>query len=279
VIDTIDAFIYAAGLGTRMGPLSMALPKPAWTLGGKPLLQWAADSLKGAGCKKIVCNAHHNVGAIRAIADGIEVLEEKILLGTGTPLKRIAKRIGQAGLLTWNADVVAAVPWARLREESLYRGASAAWLLVPHPGGEWTRLYLDMDGRVLPRGTNGPKGPYHFTGASWWSARMADSVPEGCYDVRVFLAQSAGHIGIVADPFPWLEVGSPSQLIKAAMELAPESEGRALGCYIHPEAKTEAQIVRCILGPGAMLGPGLADSDAFWYFDGGGQKRIDLEWG
>jgi NDP-sugar pyrophosphorylase family protein len=208
------------------------------------------------------------------------VLEEKTLLGTGTPLMRVADRIGPDGLLAWNADVVAEVPWARLRAESLSSGAGAAWLLVPHTGGKLTKLYLDVDGRVLlPRGTIGPRGPYQFTGASWWSVGMAASIPDGCFDVRDFLASAQGHIGVVAEPFPWLEVGTPAQLIRAAMELAPEDEGREPGCYIHPEAKTEARISRCILGPGATLGPEMADSDAFWYSDGEGQKRIELEWG
>ncbi|MDR2561239.1 MAG: NTP transferase domain-containing protein [Holophagales bacterium] len=275
--ETIDAFIFAAGLGTRMGPLSLALPKPAWTLGGRPLLHWAADSLKGAGRKKIACNAHHNVVAMTAIADDVEVIEEKILLGTGAPLKRIAGRIGPAGLLVCNADIVADVPWAMLRDECVSKGASSAWLLVPHTGGDWTKLYLDMDGRVLlPRGTVGPRGPYQFTGASWWSAEMAASIPDDCFDIRDFLAQAKGHFGVVSDPFPWLEIGSPGQLISAAATLAPHDEGRALGCYIHPEAKSEAVISRCILGPCVTLDKGMKDRDAFWYVDGEGQKRVEL---
>ena len=275
--ETIDAFIFAAGLGTRMGALSLALPKPAWTLKGRPLLHWAGDSLKGAGCKKIACNAHHNASAMRAIAGDVEVIEENILLGTGAPLKRIANRIGPAGLLACNADIVADAPWDMLRECCLSKGASSAWLLVPHSGGDWTKLYLDMDGRVLlPRGTVGPKGPYQFTGASWWSAEMAASIPDDCFDIRDFLAQATGHCGIVTDPFPWLEIGSPSQLISAAAELAPQDEGRVPSCYIHPTAKADAVISRCILGPGVALDKGLKDSDAFWYKDGEGQKRVDL---
>jgi N-acetyl-alpha-D-muramate 1-phosphate uridylyltransferase len=277
VSETIDAFIFAAGLGTRMGPLSLALPKPAWTLRSSPLLHWAADSLKGAACKKIACNAHHNVAAMRAIANDVEVIEENILLGTGAPLKRIANRIGQAGLLACNADVVADVPWVILREECLSKGASSAWLLVPHNGGDWTKLYLDMDGRVLlPRGTVGPRGPYQFTGASWWSAEMAASIPDDCFDIRDFLARATGHFGVVVAPFPWLEIGSPDQLISSAAKLAPQDEGRLPSCYIHPGAKTDADISRCILGPSVVLDRGMDDSNAFWYVDEEGQKRVEL---
>ena len=260
-----------------MAPLSLALPKPAWTLRGRPLLHWAADSLKDAGCKRIACNAHHHIGAIRAIASDVEVIEEKTLLGTGAPLKRIANRIGPEGLLACNADIVTDAPWGMLREGCLSKGASSAWLLVPHNGGDWTKLYLDMDGRVLlPRGTIGPRGPYQFTGASWWSAAMASSIPDDCFDIRDFLAQASGHYGIVVEPFHWLEIGSPSQLISAVAALAPQDEGRTPGCYIHPEAQTDAMIYRCILGPGVTLDKGIKDRDAFWYVDGEGQKRVEL---
>jgi len=277
VTDTLDAFIFAAGLGTRMGPLSLALPKPAWTFRGKPLLHWAADSLRGAGCKCIACNAHHNVQAMRAIAGDIEVFEEKTLLGTGAPLKRIASRIGPNGLLACNADVIADVPWAKLREESISKGASVAWLLVPHPGGDWTKLYLDTDDRILlPRGTMGPRGPYRFTGAAWWSHEMAEAIPDNCFDVRDFLAGASDHRGIVTEPFPWLEIGSPDQLIETARTLAPNDEGRVPGSYIHPSARTEAAITRCILGPGVALGRGMDDRDAFWYCDTEGQKRVNI---
>jgi NDP-sugar pyrophosphorylase family protein len=275
-MNYIDGFIFAAGLGTRMGALSSVLPKPAWTLKGKPLLHWAADSLKGAGCSRVACNAHHHIDIIKAVAGGIEVIEEKELLGTGEPLRRIAGRIPPGGLLVWNSDVIADVPWGHLRDEGLAKGGGVGWLLIPHPGGPWTELYLDAGGRVLPRGTTGPKGPYLFTGAAWWAAGAAASIPEGCFDVRDFLAGYGGHFGVVAEPFQWLEIGTPGQLIHAAAVLAPDNEGRVPGCYVHPGASEPDMAEGCILGPGASLPPGIKDSGAFWYLEGGRQTRRDL---
>jgi NDP-sugar pyrophosphorylase family protein len=275
-MDGIDAFIFAAGLGTRMGPLSSVLPKPAWTLKGKPLLQWAADSLKRAGCNMVACNAHLHIDAIKSIAGDIEVIEEPVLLGTGEPIRRIASRISREGLLVWNADVIADAPFSHLRRESIKRSAGVVWLLIPHPGGQWTELYMDSSGRVLPRGTVGPQGPFLFTGASWWSQETARCIPENCFDVRAFLAQYAHHFGIVVAPFPWLEIGTPDQLISAAMALAPDDEGRIAGCYIYPSASESKKIKRCVLGPGARLSPDQGDSDALWFAEGGLQKRLGL---
>ncbi|MDR2697737.1 MAG: NTP transferase domain-containing protein [Holophagales bacterium] len=275
--NNIDAFIFAAGFGTRMGALSSILPKPAWTLKGKPLLQWAADSLRHAGCVKIACNAHHHVNIIKSIAEDIEVIEEKALLGTGEPLRRIASRIATDGLLVWNADVIADVPWTHLRHEHAARIAGVSWLLVPHTGGAWTELYLDSSGRILPRGTTGPKGPYLFTGAACWSAEAASAIPENCFDVRDFLAEYPDHRGVVVEPFHWLEIGATNQLIHAAGKLAPEHEGRVPGCYIHPTAVESWKITRCVLGPGAELYPDVKDCGALWFFDGKNQIRLALE--
>ena len=275
-MNNIDAFIFAAGLGTRMGPLSRVLPKPAWTLKGRPLLQWAGDSLRRAGCVKIACNAHHHADIIKSIAEDIEVIEEKTLLGTGEPLRRVAGRIGPNGLLVWNADVIADVPWDYLRSEHAAKIAGVSWLLAPHTGGPWTALYLDLNGRVLPRGTTGPKGPYLFTGAACWSAGAAGAIPENCFDVREFLARFPDHHGVVAEPFQWLEVGDPYQLIHAAGELAPDNEGRVPGCYIHPTAAESQKITRCVLGPGAALHPTVEDHDAFWFLENGNQVRYAL---
>jgi len=46
--EVLDGFLLAAGLGLRMGPLSQCLPKPAWTLRGRALLQWGAEALRAA---------------------------------------------------------------------------------------------------------------------------------------------------------------------------------------------------------------------------------------
>jgi NDP-sugar pyrophosphorylase family protein len=273
---SLDAFIFAAGLGTRMGPLSMALPKPAWTLKSRSLLQWAADALRRAGCANIACNAHHHASAIKSVAGNLEVIEENALLGTGEPLRRIAGRIAMDGMLVWNADAIADAPWDFLRVQHGSKNAGVSWLLVPHTGGPWTELFLDENDRVLPRGTVGPKGPYLYTGAACWSARAAGAIPENCFDVRDFLAEYPGHLGVPVEPFPWQEIGTPDQLIRIAGLLAPEFEGRIAGCYVHPTAAPSGNIRRCILGPGGSISPSTEDHDAFWFFDGERQVRCEL---
>ncbi|HWQ08083.1 MAG TPA: hypothetical protein VN436_03210, partial [Holophaga sp.] len=82
--------------------------------------------------------------------------------------------------------------------------------------------------------------------------------------------------GIVVAPFPWLEIGTPDQLIAAAARLAPGQEGRLPGCYVHPSAMPGGRLRRCILGPDANIHPTMEDADALWFRAGGRQVRLGL---
>lgn len=274
-MNRLDAFILAAGLGTRMGPLSRILPKPAWPLRGRPLLLWGVDAFHRAGLPRVGCNAHHLLGLLREAATGeLEVFDEPELLGSAGGLSHARGRCADP-LAVWNGDAIADVPWGAFIEEHRRRGAELSWLLVPHPGGPWNPVWLDGDGRILPKGQTG-RGPYHFTGASLWGQEALALLPGGPADTKAdILPRIRHHAGVVVDPFPWIEVGTPDQLIAAA-RLAPEGEGRVPGCYLHPTAFSEACLHRCILGPGVSLGSGVEDRDAFWFLEEGHLKRLPL---
>lgn len=274
----IDGFLLAAGLGTRMGPLSEALPKPAWTLRGKSLLQWGADAFRAEGFARLACNAHLHAARLREAAEGIEVFEEPALLGSAGGLLHARGRAGDA-LLTWNADALGErIPFAALKAAHLASGADLTWLLVPHPGGPWTQVWLNDEGRILRSG--GTRGPYHFPGAACWSPRALGLLPEGPSEVRDLLPR-LDHCAFLAEPFPWREVGSPDALIEAAAAIAPDQEGRLPGCYVHPSAQpgpeAESRFRRCVLGPGAAPHPAIRDESAFWFgTEDGAQVRLAL---
>lgn len=273
----LDGFLLAAGLGTRMGPLSRILPKPAWTLQGRPLLQWGADDLRRSGLASLACNAHLHPEKLRGAAGDLEIFVEPRLLGNAGGLRHALGRT-EGPLVVWNADAVAEVPWARLRASHRGLPLEMDWLLVPHPGGPWTRVWLDDADRVLPRGRTG-RGPYHFTGASLWSEGALGLLPEGPSDLAPLLPL-LDHVGVPVEPFPWREVGTPEALIEAAADLAPEMEGRLPSCYVHPEARPSSaaagRLRRCVLGPGAEPPPAAEDEAALWFEERGRQVRLAL---
>jgi NDP-sugar pyrophosphorylase family protein len=274
--EPLEGFLLAAGLGLRMGPLSQCLPKPAWTLRDRPLLQWGAELLRSHGVSAIGCNAHLLPERLRVVAAGLEVFEEPRLLGSAGGLLHAQGRVA-AELLTWNADTWAeSVPFDRLRAVHRAHSATLSWLLVPHLGGSWNPVWMDDEDRVLPKDVVGPKGPYHFTGAAAWSPQALDLLPEGPSEVNDLRPRLAFHLGVVVEPFPWREVGTPDALIRTAAELAPEHEGRLPGCYIHPSARSAGRLEGCVLGPGAAPPPATVDRGALWFEEGGNQVRLAL---
>jgi NDP-sugar pyrophosphorylase family protein len=274
--EQLEGFLLAAGLGLRMGPLSQCLPKPAWTLRGQPLLQWGADALRAQGIRHLGCNAHLHADRLRAVATGIEVFDEPQLLGSAGGLLHARGRMASE-LLTWNADVWAeSVPFDQLRTRHREAGATLSWLLVPHPGGGWNPVWLDEQNRVLPKGVAGPRGPFHFTGAAAWSPEALALLPGGPIEADELRPRLRLHLGVVVEPFPWREVGTPDALIQAATALAPEQEGRLSGCYLHPTARPAGRLLRCVLGPGAAPPPATTDTDALWFEEGGNQVRMGL---
>jgi NDP-sugar pyrophosphorylase family protein len=278
--EALEGFLLAAGLGTRMGALSQCLPKPAWTLRGRPLLQWGAEAFGRHGVRAIGCNAHQLPERLRAVAAGLEVFAEPLLLGSAGGLLHARGRVS-AELLTWNADVWAeTVPFDRLRAAHREARATLSWLLIPHQGGAWNPVWMDDWTRVLPKGVTGPQGPFHFTGAAAWSPEALALLPEGPSEVNDLrprlVGHPGGHLGVVVEPFPWLEIGTADALIQAAAELAPEQEGWLPGCYTHPTARQAGRLSRCVLGPGAAPPPAITDADALWFEEGGNQVRLGL---
>ncbi len=274
----IDAFILAAGLGTRMGPLSRVLPKPAWPLAGRPLLAWCADTLRQAGFRNRACNAHHLPELLEAAmaGSGLEIFREPALLGTAGGLRHARGRAAEP-LAVWNGDILAAAPWDAFREGHRRLRADLSWLLVPHPGGPWNPVWLSREGRILPPGATGD-GPYHFWGAALWEPQALALIPdEGPADTKAHILPRLGRaMGVVVDPFPCLEIGTPDQLIEAARIHAPQAEGRLPGCYVHPTAVPGGRLERCVLGPGAAPPSAGTDQNALWFKEGGRQVRLAL---
>jgi len=112
----MKAMIFAAGLGTRLKPITDTLPKALVPIAGKTLLQWQIEKLKAAGIVDIVVNVHHfpdqiiqylqnndNFGCHIAVSD-----ERDMLLETGGGLRKAAKLLNdyQSPILICNVDIL-----------------------------------------------------------------------------------------------------------------------------------------------------------------------------
>lgn len=165
----MNAFIFAAGLGTRLKPLTDTMPKALVPVAGKPLLAHVVEKLKAAGCKKIVINIHHFgdmiVDYVKSQGNfGIDIVfsdERQMLLETGGAIKHAVELLGNEPFLIHNVDILSNVDIKALWEEHLNSG-SAATLLVSKRSSSRALLF-DAEGNLTAwtnKTTGEVKTPY-----------------------------------------------------------------------------------------------------------------------
>ena len=142
----MNALIFAAGLGTRLKPLTDTMPKAMVPVGGKPLVQIQIEKLKRIGVNEIVINVHHFVQQIIDFVEandsfGINIRfsdETELLLDTGGGLKKAASLFSNnAPILVHNVDILSNADLL-----SLYNEATCTMLLVSQRN---TQRYLLFD--------------------------------------------------------------------------------------------------------------------------------------
>ena len=146
--------IFAAGLGTRLKPLTEKIPKALVRVGDKTLLERVINKLKGAGTDKIVVNVHHFSNQIidylrRNDNFGVEILisdESDKLLDTGGGIKKASSLLSKTSpVLIHNVDILSNVNLKSFYESNLNNDAT---LLVSK---RKTKRYLlfDSDMRLV----------------------------------------------------------------------------------------------------------------------------------
>ena len=139
--------IFAAGLGTRLKPLTDTMPKALVPLAGKPLLQWQVEKLRDAGITDIIVNVHHFpdmiIDTIRrnnGWGCNISISDERdMLLDTGGGLK---KAVMEDPILACNVDILSNIDLRTLVSE--YERTGVSQLVVSE---RKTQRYLCFDKR------------------------------------------------------------------------------------------------------------------------------------
>jgi len=153
----MKAMIFAAGLGTRLKPLTDTMPKALVPLAGKPLLQWQVEKLREAGITDIVVNVHHFpdqiIDAIR-VHNGwgcsIQISDEReALLDTGGGLYKARELFGEEPILACNVDILSNIAIREVVHS--YDDTSMGMLVVSE---RETQRYLLFDNGRLRGWTN-----------------------------------------------------------------------------------------------------------------------------
>ena len=134
----MKAMIFAAGLGTRLKPLTDHMPKALVPVAGKPMLEHVIGKLKAAGFNEIVINVHHFANQIIDFLKeknnfGIQIWisdETEELLDTGGGIKKAAHFFDEP-FLVHNADILSNVDLKALYEHHIASGNDATLLVSP----------------------------------------------------------------------------------------------------------------------------------------------------
>jgi MurNAc alpha-1-phosphate uridylyltransferase len=225
--------VLAAGLGTRLRPITDSIPKPLVEINGRPLIDHAIDRLALAGVERVVVNVHYKAAMIAAHLarrdhPQIELSREAELLDTGGGVARALALLGEAFFVV-NSDVF----WLDGQETALLRLAGAfdpeamdAVLLLQRTatavGYEGTGDYF-LDVRGNPRRRRGAEvAPYLFAGIQLLHRRLFDETSGRAFSlVRLFdHAEAAGRLSAIVHDGEWYHVGTPEGLALTRERLA-----------------------------------------------------------
>jgi MurNAc alpha-1-phosphate uridylyltransferase len=231
--------VMAAGLGTRMRPLTLERPKALVSLAGRPLIDHVIDRLVAAGVTRVVVNVHAFADAVEAHLNtrtDVEVLisdEREALLETGGGLKAARSLLGNDPILVANVDSIWIEAPGRPVLDALIDGWDGArmddlLLLAPvstslgfdGPGD----FHRGADGRLNHRGTDAAAA-FAQAGVHMLSPALIDAWPRARHSVFIHwmhLAAQGRLYGVVMDGV-WMHVGDPAARDAAEARLALES--------------------------------------------------------
>ena len=234
-VDVDTAMVLAAGLGTRMRPLTDETPKPLIPVAGKPLIDYALDRFAATGVTKAVVNVHYLPDQIEThladrIAPQIIISDERdLLLETGGGLKKARPHFGGAPIFCTNTDAIlidAASEEACATLRNAWDGAAmdALLLLVPiaQTSGYDGRGDFDRDGEGRISLRKGETAPYVFTGLQLMAPTLIDEGPDGPFSTRLLwdaAAERGRLFGAIHQGF-WMHVGDAEGLKAAEARLA-----------------------------------------------------------
>lgn len=268
----MKGMILAAGLGTRLRPLSYELPKPIVPILGRPLCSYNMEFLFRAGVKSFVLNLHRQPKMIQQRVAGwagrrirVEYTVEPEILGTGGGIRNAGNFLKKGTFVTANSDTIVRFPFADALSFHRERQALATLVLFPDPEKRYTPVWTDREGRITGFGGEAGDGirSGFYTGFQIVEPEALRRIPGGkpsCIIRETYapLVRDGGPIFGFLSSGHFQEFGSPSDYLGGTLAIlsersveeslpsAPEGTVVTPPVYIGPGAK---------IGAGARIGP------------------------
>ncbi|MBN2055896.1 NDP-sugar synthase [bacterium] len=287
MVELPPVFILAAGLGTRLDPITRYCAKPVVPIAGRPALMYLLDTLRRAGVRRFIVNAHHRPESIAAVAVpychehslNLVLSFEPTVLGTAGALVRLRGLLDSEPLILVNGDMLMDIDFnALVRFHSARRSIATLALLDAPWMDSYGTIGLDGDDRIIrfvETRYSSAREEYRgmFTGVHVLQPELLRHLPaagHGCInrDVYCRILATGGELSGYRYQGPWQEFGTPASYWRVNMNLLfkaisegtgtsePEDHRRPgvmmIPPVIVPPSVTTGEDVR--LGPGVVLG-------------------------
>lgn len=256
----MKAAVLAAGLGTRLLPLTDICPKPLMPILNRPLLGLVLAQLEAAGCFQVAVNTHHLADQVHDYLRSepwsfhLSVSFEPEILGTGGGIKQLGEILRDGPFLAINGDIL-----TDLDLGEMYRGhvGGAISTLVLHDCPPYNNVWVS-DGAVVSIGASPPGGaasPLAYTGIQVVDPKMMPFLPAAGqpYDLvkawreamavgeRLAYREVRGHF--------WQDIGTPENYLTVHRRLL-QGESAPLARYF-------PDVTDPLAGPGTRIGAGV----------------------
>lgn len=225
----VRALVLAAGLGTRLRPITDEYPKPLMPFFGPSLLDLALWRCREGGLRHLAINTHHLSEKIqRAVTiqkswfDDLTISNELEILGTGGAIIPLIPWLNADHLLIYNADIVSDIDLNALVSSHLESGNEATMVLLPNNPSKKTPVWSNQE-RVVQIGGEARSATEHtFTGVHILSPQFIKRLPDkGFWHIidtyQEALAESAP-IGCYIHHGIWNDLGNPKDYWQALVE-------------------------------------------------------------
>ena len=248
----MKAMILAAGLGTRLQPLTDKKPKALMPVVNQPIIARMIDYLKSHGVTQVVVNAHHHYQQLLDYLEGgsfgvdIDVRVESEILGTGGGIKNTSDFWDDEPFIVINSDILTNIDLSRAYDHHLKKGGLAT--LILHDCEPFNQVQTDSNHLVTEFFQKNGSGRLAFTGIHIMDPGMLSQFPKeaffdilGCYRQ---LIQSGRKIrAFISEDHYWHDIGSVEGYVQANKTLLGYMFSIGTGCRVDSSAKLEEWVV------------------------------------
>ena len=243
----MKAMILAAGLGTRLRPLTFTRPKALMPVGNRPMIDRVIEYLKRCNIDELIVNAHHHKEQLVAHLDGgrpfglnIQVKVEPVILGTGGGIKNTEGFWDAKPFVVINGDILTDIDLIRAYEAHQRAGNLVTLILHDHASFNQVRINEQLD--IVDIAPEAHPGRLAFTGIHIIEPEILSRIPKDrfyniidCY--QKLISEGSPIRAYISKAHCWRDVGTIESYFLANREVLQENTILSgPGCRIHDSA-------------------------------------------